>query len=155
MQKSHINNLSEFLAKHNYKVTEARKAVFAVLYEAELPISPSELVEACVKIAPSSAYRCLDLFVKLGVARYVPKGFKAYYELGDHFAAHCHYVTCEICGKSVAVSNEKIERAMEELTRMAGMQATKHHVELLGICDDCLAKKNAAQGRAAKVRKVR
>jgi Fur family ferric uptake transcriptional regulator len=125
------------LRNNEQKITSVRTAVFGVLYDAECPLLPQQIVQKLPTVNQSSVYRTLDLFVRCEMARRVPRGFKTLYELGEVFSRHHHHVVCECCGRSVAVRDELIEQIIRRMTVEAGMTPTGHYIELMGVCREC------------------
>jgi Fur family ferric uptake transcriptional regulator len=96
-----------------------------------------EIVGRVVGVNQSSVYRALRALAAAGVVHEVPRGFKTFYELGEEFCGHHHHVVCRVCGRTVAVSDERIEAMVTELTVGAGMVPVAHYIELYGVCREC------------------
>jgi Fur family ferric uptake transcriptional regulator len=138
MQKGRlVRQFATVMHRYRLKVTPARLEVFSVLAQAGQPLLPREIIERSKGANTSSVYRTLPLFAKHKIARKVSKGFKTLYELGDNFTNHQHYVVCERCGKTVAITSQHLERLANEITVLAGMKPAGHFIELLGICKQC------------------
>lgn len=137
MQSLELQQFERVLQKNGLSVTKARKTVFLVLLESGAPITMQELILHSNKAHYVSVYRTVDILLRVGLIKQVPIGFKNRYEVSDEFKPHHHHVTCEQCGTSTAIHDDKIEQLMHEITVNAGMKPTKHHFEAYGICATC------------------
>lgn len=138
MQLNNIQHLEESLKQHSLSMTRVRKEIFSIVLESATPMTMQDIIIAAQRVHYVSVYRTIDTLLQIGVVKQVPIGFKNRYEVSDKFKPHHHHVTCERCGKSVAIHDEKIEQLMKNVTMHTGMQPTKHHFEAYGICSDCL-----------------
>ena len=138
MQIIDLQQLEESLKRHHLSMTHARKEVFSILLESVAPMTIQEIIVAAKSIHYVSVYRTVDTLLYIGVIKQVPIGFKNKYEVSDNLKPHHHHVTCERCGRSVAVHDDSIEQLMKNVTLHTGMQPTKHHFEAYGICNDCV-----------------
>ena len=128
----------EEMQKYDLRITNNRLAIFRVLVKAGKPLSIQEIVGLTAKESYfTSIYRSVEIMTRVGVLRSVPRGFKSLYELGETFKLHHHHLTCEKCGQSIEIHDKHLERMMHELTIKAGFTPTKHHFELLGMCQGC------------------
>lgn len=131
----------EKLTTHNLRLTRNRQEIFRILVTADRPLLIQEIIAA--NTGPThftSIYRSISSLQTANIVREIPRGFKVYYELGEDFRPHHHHATCEKCGKTVPVDNEKVEQLLHDLTIKAGLRPTKHHFELFGVCKQCLKK---------------
>jgi Fe2+ or Zn2+ uptake regulation protein len=122
------------LRAHSLRITNARRAVFALLSNSNEPLTIAEIIKSIESAHFVSIYRTMDTLAKAGIVRQVTIGFTTRYELSERFKPHHHHITCEKCGKSVPVESQEVERLMEELTRQAGLRPTSHHFEAYGVC---------------------
>ena len=132
-----MRQFEEAIRSQGLRSTEVRKELFSILSTAKAPMSTQELTKKMTAGHFVSVYRSLNTLLKAGLIREVPYGFKNLYELGDAFKPHHHHATCEVCGKSKEIHDNRIESLMKELTREAGLKPTKHHFEMYGICQSC------------------
>jgi len=133
-------NTSEFreqLHKKSLKITASRLSIYKVLVAAKGPLTIQEITKQIPDIHFVSVYRSVDALFKAGLIKQVPRGFKNHFELSDDFKPHHHHATCEICGKSREVEDSVVEKMLQQLTKRAGLEPTKHHFELFGICQQC------------------
>ncbi|HEU4914797.1 MAG TPA: Fur family transcriptional regulator [Candidatus Saccharimonadales bacterium] len=130
------------LKKHRQSVTQARLAVFEALLGQE-PVRMHELVERVGNIDRSSVYRAVELFEKLGIVQRLNTGWKYRVELTDIFTGHHHHLTCNDCGKTIALNEIHLESVIDQLSKQHGFEPTAHQIEIQGICQVCLTKRRA------------
>ncbi len=134
---SSIDKLHLVLAKHGYKITSARKQVYAVLSSATQPLSNGEVISSVKNIDKVSVYRTLELYESMGIAHRTWNGFKSKVELSDPFSPHHHHFTCASCGTVISFKNKEIEHALKNLEQTMKISVHYHLVELGGQCDNC------------------
>lgn len=126
------------LKQHHQSVTKARKAVFEALLGTE-PLSMHALVEKARGVDRASVYRAVDLFERIGIAQRLTTGWKYKLELTDAFTEHHHHLTCNTCGKTVALSEDELEQFIEQIARKYGFVPSGHQIEIQGQCAACRA----------------
>ena len=129
-----MNDFEQALKAAGLRSSKTKRALFACLSEASEPLSTQEIIKLTNNSHYVSVYRGLDALAKAGVVKQVPIGLKYRYELSDRFKPHHHHVTCEQCGRSVAIESHEIESLMEKITIESGLRPTKHHFEAYGVC---------------------
>jgi Fe2+ or Zn2+ uptake regulation protein len=125
------------MSKAGLRVTKARLSIFDILDASSRPMSIRELVTLVPQAHFVSIYRSIESMYRGGIVKQVPRGFKNLFELGDQFRPHHHHAICEICGKSLEIHDNRLEKVLEDLYVHSGMKPTKHHFELFGVCADC------------------
>jgi Fe2+ or Zn2+ uptake regulation protein len=140
MQNHATQQFIATLRANHSKATPDRLAIFAALLHARQAQRPLDIASQLRDVNFTTVYRNLDLFVRLKIARQVPRGFKTYYELGDNFNPHHHHLTCEKCGRTVAFDSAELERLIAKISHQCKMLPTGHHIELYGICRHCRRK---------------
>ncbi|WP_324614104.1 hypothetical protein [Streptomyces sp. NRRL F-5122] len=53
---------------------------------------------------------------------------------------HRHYLVCRLCGRSLPVAAETVERWADGVAAATGFADVEHIVELTGVCDQCRPK---------------
>ena len=123
--------------------TPNRRAVTAVLAEADGPMTLPEILGADRSLAQSSAYRSLAVLVEAGVVRrLVHGGDHAHFELAEHLTEHHHHLVCDSCGTVLDVTlPERVESAMDRSFADAagkhGFVPSHHAVDIYGVCAAC------------------
>ncbi len=126
------------LKKHGQSLTKARLVVFKVLQDKE-PQTMREVVTACQNKADrASVYRAITLFEKLGIVQRLQIGWKYKLELSDAFHHHHHHLTCQRCGRTVPLSEDRIlEERLRLLAARERFKMKDHQMEIQGLCADC------------------
>lgn len=138
----------EILHENDLRATAPRMAVLRVLFEAQNPLSHTEMLERLGETDwdPATIYRNLVKLHEAGVASVVSRagGIDRYaLARGPDDHRHPHFI-CEDCGR-VACLPEDLTAAMS----VEGAWATsvqKAMVQLRGECPDCLERGGDAHG---------
>lgn len=130
--------LEKIFAREGMRLTTPRKTIFKTLQESDAPLSASMIAKRCESIDRVSVYRTLELFVRLGIVRSVPIGWKQRYELTDPFRSHHHHLSCTKCGRLIDVHSLKFEKLVNNVVAEYDFIATDHTFEVRGLCKDCL-----------------
>jgi len=131
------------LREHGRSITRSRTLLFEYLQQSG-PVSPRRFMEDNTAVADrASLYRTLILFRDLGVVEDRMIAGKRLVELTDSYDAHHHHLTCEQCGKSIALAMPEIEKALGILSRAQGFEVSGHIIEATGVCADCKARAHA------------
>lgn len=114
--------------------TLPRRHLFALLQDADIPMSATEITSELRTVDRSTVYRTLDLFLELEIVKEVWPGGSQKYELSDEFQEHHHHVVCEACGLITKFSSRDLEKSLSKSAKKAGYRLTDHQVELTGLC---------------------
>lgn len=134
------DTFSDILKKHGYSLTKPRLAVFNALLGQE-PLSMHELVEKTVGVDRATVYRTVSLLEELRVVLRINLGWKYKLELSETFSSHHHHISCEQCGKTIALNERALEQVVERLSTLHGFTPTAHQIEIQGYCQDCQKKR--------------
>ncbi|WP_438302596.1 Fur family transcriptional regulator [Streptomyces sp. HUAS TT11] len=63
---------------------------------------------------------------------------------------HRHYLVCRLCGLSLPVAAETVERWADGVAATTGFADVEHIVELTGICFQCRAKPDSTSSPAGR-----
>jgi Fur family ferric uptake transcriptional regulator len=126
------------------RITAPRRAVMAVLREANGPLSPQEVLERGAAIHPTlgltTVYRTIALLTELGVARRVHRsnGCHGYVATSP---GHSHHVVCKMCGRTVEFpGSEDLIALIRQVEGSTAYQVDEHLLQLFGLCPDCQAR---------------
>ena len=136
-------NTTEILKKHSIKVTKPRMAIYELLEKEHTGIGAdyiySTLQKENLSINLSTVYRTLELFEEKNLIQKYDLGEKKYnFSLIRH--GHHHIVECDSCHKVINLDCH-MKQIEDLITKETGFHLTEHHLELKGICKDCLEKK--------------
>ncbi len=135
-------NTIEILKKHAIKVTKPRVAIYELLEKEHTGIGAdyiySTLLKENLSINLSTVYRTLELFEEKNLIQKYDLGEKKYnFSLIRH--GHHHIVECDSCHKVINLDCP-MKQIEDLITKETGFHLTEHHLELKGICRDCLEK---------------
>lgn len=123
------------------RLTMSRRAICAVLAQhGEEFLTIPEIIAAVEassgRIDPSTAYRALDDFSRIGLVHHVHFGSQPgrWHLTLDH--DHQHLV-CEMCGTTTLVPMAEVKPLFDSLERTYGFRSSLHHFAILGYCKDC------------------
>lgn len=131
------SELEAIFARNGVRLTNPRKVIFRALHETNTPLSASMIAKQCESIDRVSVYRSLELFIRLGIARNVPIGWKQRYELTDPFKSHHHHLSCISCGCLIDVRSLKFEQLVNAVVAEYDFVASDHTFEVRGHCKKC------------------
>lgn len=130
------------LARSGHRAGGARTAVIELL-AAEGGCIDAEQVEAQLRergrtVGTASVYRALGLLSELGLLQKVAvAGAPVRFELVHPDGHHHHHIVCDRCGRTVAFTDEALERAVHDVSRRASFQVSSHEITLHGTCEGC------------------
>ncbi|MFW5786823.1 MAG: Fur family transcriptional regulator [Halanaerobiales bacterium] len=135
---NYLKTLNNMLSDNNLKVTNQRLNILKELYEADKPLTASEigkrLKEKNNTVRLSTIYRNLNKFKEAGILKKLNfADLEKKYELNmDH---HQHLI-CIKCGeiKKIECPLKEYEEKIMEVTKY---KVIRHDVELYGICPAC------------------
>jgi Fur family ferric uptake transcriptional regulator len=148
----------QLLRERGQRVTGERLALFDEIFSQHGHIDAEELLAAMkgrgLKISRATVYRNLDLLVAYGLAR------KQRLERNRFLYEHVHsgqqhdHLVCTGCGRVVEFISPGIAALQAEICRAHGFVATRHTLQISGLCNQCAQQQPAglpAGGRAAHV----
>jgi Fur family ferric uptake transcriptional regulator len=133
-----VDQLIEGLRGAGLRVTEARRAVCAVLAAApDDHLTAADITERIGgPVNPSTVYRTLETLEGLGLVHHVHLGHGAgAYHLAP-ISRH-HHLVCERCGKTFDVPVRDLRAAISAVTEPHGFVADGTHFAIVGRCRDC------------------
>lgn len=136
--------LLRHLEEQGLRWTRQREILLDAFLDADAHISVEELHDSVKKenpeIGPATVYRCMNLFVKAGVAkeRRFNEG-KGRFEPAVDTEHHDHLI-CTNCGEIHEFEDARIEKLQEEIAADRGFTVSFHRMELYGVCRECLVR---------------
>jgi len=130
--------LKKSLREHGSSLTAPRQLVFELLLDEE-PMSLKALLQKVNgRVDRVSVYRAIALFEKIGIIQRIYIGWKYKLELSDTFSHHHHHMTCLKCGTLIPLHEDnELEAYVQSVATKHGMIATRHQIEIQGICQSC------------------
>lgn len=103
----------------------------------------ASLIERCGSVDRVTLYRTLNTFMRAGIVRMVPVGWKRMYELTESFVPHHHHMICTQCGTITDITSPELERYITQVTERSQFKEMSHTIEIHGCCLACSATKPA------------
>jgi Fe2+ or Zn2+ uptake regulation protein len=142
---SSVDDVLQLVRARGGRVTESRRTLLEVLFEAGEHRSAEELAEAVQARAPdvhiSTIYRNLEDLQRLGVVVHSHLGHgPAAYQLAA--LAHGHFI-CEQCGATLEAPDELFRGLAGTVRAKLGFAIDPHHFAMLGLCRACQERDDA------------
>jgi len=126
--------------KKNYRMTRQRKIIYDLLVKHPIHPTAEELYEKVKRELPNislgTVYRNLEVLCEQGYAVKVPSVDNKMHFDGNT-TSHFH-IQCEMCGKIVDVTVEKVDIDREEIEEKSGFRCSGYQIRLDGICPECM-----------------
>lgn len=125
-----------------YKPGRARSAVIRALAEEHCCLAVQEIHDRVRRSRPSvgiaSVYRALETLVELELVHKLELGSGgAQYEPAAPGGDHHHHLVCGECGRVEAFADDRLERAIGNVSAEAAFRIEGHDVVLRGRCEKC------------------
>jgi Fur family ferric uptake transcriptional regulator len=132
------------LHQSGFKPGQARAAVIAALGDQTCCLSVQEIHDLVrqrrARVGIASVYRALETLTELGLVHRLELGSGgAYYEPAEPSGDHHHHLVCGECGRVEAFSDDRLEHAIDNVSRTAAYRINAHDVVLRGRCESCVA----------------
>jgi Fur family transcriptional regulator, ferric uptake regulator len=143
-----IDQAIEAMRERGLRLSTARRLVLEALFAADGPVSAQQLSRE-LAIDPTSVYRNLELFERLGVVRHVHLAHGAgLYDLAGR--QQFEYLYCERCATVTAVAVGGLDPVRDLIKTQFGFDARFAHFAIVGTCQQCAAQPSAGKGVAAR-----
>ena len=142
-------NATQTLKKHNIKVTRHRVAIYEILDNEFQGIDADTIYNKCldenISVNLSTVYRTLELFEEKNLIEKYDLGEKKYnFSLIRH--GHHHIVECDSCHKVINLDCP-MKQIEDLITKETGFHLTEHHLEMKGICKDCMEEQRETKSK--------
>jgi len=123
----------------------ARAEVFEQISRERCAVSADQLANALStrgrRVGRASLYRALEALEEIQLVQRVEFGDgNARWERvggGGGHDHHHHHLVCRSCGTVVPFSDDKLERALSDLSNSSAFTVDSHDVTLHGLCESC------------------
>lgn len=134
---ANVEDAIRSLRDSGLRLSTARRLLLQALFDADGPVSASELAET-VAVDESSVYRNLELLEQRGLVRHLHLGHSPglYVLTSEHPVEYLH---CEHCGRVTAVDPARLDPVRAVIRRDFGHTARFTHFAIVGTCADCTA----------------
>jgi Fur family ferric uptake transcriptional regulator len=131
------------LRRSGFKPGQARAAVIEALGDQACCLSVQQIHDLVRQRRPrvgiASVYRALETLTELGLVHRLELGSGgAHYEPAEPSGDHHHHLVCGECGKVEAFSDDRLEHAIDTVSRTAAYRINAHDVVLRGRCESCV-----------------
>ena len=130
------------LSESGYRPGGARAAVIDALARETCCVTAQAIHDQVRRRRPgigvASVYRALETLAELGLVHKLDLGSGgARYEPAQPSGDHHHHLVCGDCGKVEAFSDDRLEHAIQSVSRSATFRIDDHDVVLRGRCGTC------------------
>ena len=141
-----LEEIAQKIKQRGLKITETRLKVVSYLIDYGRHFEIEDLVvwirERCkdYRNCPSrpTVYRTIKLLEELGYIKPVLKqGHRTVYEFLPIKGEHYHLL-CLSCGRLVEFNEPRLKELVKEVAKRKGFKYLHHHLEVCGICPECL-----------------
>jgi Fur family ferric uptake transcriptional regulator len=126
------------LSERGFRETDARRSIVETVLNKDGQFTARQLHEELKRwgVGRATVFRTLDLLVELGVLNrlHTDERCSFYIVCADQ---HHHHLVCERCGSVQEISDARVERAVRAMAVESGFRAREHHLEIVGVCNDC------------------
>jgi Fur family ferric uptake transcriptional regulator len=142
MAESWAEHAQHVLAASNRHTGAARRALLDLLDAQTCALSAIEIEDALRTsgrpVGRASIYRILDELERLDLVQKLQVGqAMARYEPARSGSSHHHHLVCDNCGTVMPFTDERLEDAIQSLSRRVPMRVAEHEIVLHGECSDC------------------
>jgi len=138
----------QWLRERGHRVTSERLALFDEIFAQHGHIDAEELLGSmkgrALKISRATVYRNLDLLVECGLARKQRLGRNRYLYEHVHPGQRHDHLVCTGCGRVVEFVSPGIAALQGEICRAHGFSPTQHTLQISGLCNPCVQKRDEA-----------
>ena len=136
-----IQAFTRLLQARRLKLTTERRTLLDEVLQTRRHFDSDSLYEKLrckgVRVSRDTVFRTMPLLLECGVVqKSVGDGRCEYFERTSIKGHHDHMV-CNLCGKVIEFSSEKIERLQEALCAEHGFRMLFHDHRLYGHCREC------------------
>jgi Fur family ferric uptake transcriptional regulator len=140
-----INLFRRYLREQGLPITQQREVVADVVFSTPGHLSVED-IEVALKglgerIGKATIYRTMEILVRSGLVKEhdFGEGFKRYEHLFGHQPVHEHLI-CTSCSEVIEFQSPEVVRLQEETAMRHGFLATRHRLEIYGLCAACQAR---------------
>ena len=143
LRMSWDDHAQALLHEAGFKPGRARAAVIEALADLHCCLSAQQIHDRVrtrrAGVGIASVYRALETLTGLGLVHRLELGSGgAYYEPAQPSGDHHHHLVCGDCGKVEAFSDDRLEHAIDSVSRSAAFRIADHDIVLRGQCEACV-----------------
>jgi Fur family transcriptional regulator, ferric uptake regulator len=140
----YIQLFRRYLREQGLPVTPQREAVADAIFNSSGHLSVEDIELALrgtgERIGKATIYRTVEILVRSGLVEEhdFGEGYKRYEHLFGQTPVHEHLI-CVNCHQVVEFESPEVVRLQENMARRYGFIATRHRLEIYGLCSTCQA----------------
>lgn len=138
-----IHDFEAYIAKLNFKITDLRRDILHILWEAHSPLKAYEILDRLRKIRPNAepptAYRVLDFLVLQQIIHRLDnsQSYLLCHNHEKHEVAKQIIMLCKKCNDTIELSNQLLQNLLTEIAASYQFTLNNNIVELTGTCKNC------------------
>jgi Fur family transcriptional regulator, ferric uptake regulator len=129
------------LAAIGYRETAPRRAIVDLIADRSSSFTAQDLYEELDRrgIGRATVFRTLNLLHDMGLVNRIHTGDGCHrYTLCE--PVHHHHLVCNECGQVFPLDGCPVEKEVQSAANAVAFQILGHHVEVFGLCADCIPK---------------
>lgn len=140
--ESFLERAASQCADQGGKLTDLRRTVLTVLWQADQPIGAYEVIRRLNalegrKIGPPTIYRALEFLLQAGLAARV-QSRNAYTACSHPEQDHaCIFLLCRTCGTTTEFVDPDLEARLMQDVAQLGYLPERRFLEVVGLCPAC------------------
>ncbi|OAJ33719.1 transcriptional repressor [Piscirickettsia salmonis] len=146
-----LANVSRICLEKGLRLTQVRKQVLTLIWQAQSPIGAYALLEALqhyqANAKPPTIYRALDFLLDHQFIHRI-NSLNAYIACAHPEQTHSPYFfICKHCNSSFEISHFALDQAIEQAVQNFGCKVEDKMIEVTGLCKACTLKPNSKPSR--------
>ncbi|ODN43364.1 transcriptional repressor [Piscirickettsia litoralis] len=140
-----LKNVSQICAQKGLRLTDVRKRVLTLIWQAQSPIGAYALLEILqqhqTNAKPPTIYRALDFLLE---HRFIHRisSLNAYIACAHPEYHHsAYFFICKSCNASFEISHPALDQTIEQAVQPFGCRIENKIIEVTGLCKTCLLTK--------------
>lgn len=144
-----LSQAEQWCLQQGKQFTPLRKAVFAILVNADRSVKAYDILAELQKTEPNTApmaiYRALDFLIQMGMVHKLESA-NAFVACDDF--THPHHaimLICDDCHKVEELNDHNLIHSLEQAPSASGFKPTLQDIELKGVCLTCQSQRKDNQ----------
>jgi Fur family zinc uptake transcriptional regulator len=140
-----LDEAASACAKDGAQLTELRRAVLSLVFEADGPLTAYQLLDRLKEIrrnaVPATIYRTLEFLQAQRLIHRIEKlnAFIPCMEADHHHHHAAQFLICRKCGTVAEIEDHAVLHALEQAAKCKGFRPGNAVIEVDGICAICSA----------------
>ncbi len=137
-----VKEFKEFIKKKGLKYTSEREEILKEILKVKDHFDVEELYMKLrgkgSKISKASVYRTISLLIEAGYIQEVYRqNARSYYEVTLDKIPHLHFI-CIKCKKVEEIIENELIKLIQKHSKQKNYAPLTYHLEIFGICSDCI-----------------